>query len=129
VKDTLHKLLVVCCALYLSGAHWVALQTTAWTGMLISRTISTSVSEAVESTFDGQHPCRVCKAISSGKQTEERSQHEFELLKKAGELKFLDVRPLTVFHPRSPVGSVRWSAAIDCLGRGPDAPPTPPPLG
>lgn len=129
VKDTFHKLLIVCCALYLGGAHWVALQATAWSGMLISRSLSSSVSEAVQSTFDGQHPCRVCKVISSGKQTEERSRQEFELLKKAGDLKFVDARPLVVRSPAPLVEPVDWPAFVYCLGRGVDAPPTPPPLG
>lgn len=128
MKDAFYKLMIVCCALYLSGAHWVALQTTAWTGMLISRTLDTSVSEAVESTFDGQHPCRVCKAISSGKQTEERSQHEYDLLKKVGDLKFVDVLPLTVSIPPPTVETAWCPALFDCRGRGADAPPTPPPL-
>ncbi len=129
MKDALHRLLIVCCALYLSGAHRVALQTTAWTGMVIARSISGPLSEAVQSTFDGEHPCQVCKVISSGKQTEERSRQAFELLKKAGALKFVDVRPLTVGLPRPSLESVWWPALVDCSGRGADAPPTPPPLG
>lgn len=127
VKSAFHKLMILCCALYLSGAHWMVLQTTAWTGMLISRSLNASVGEAVESTFDGQHPCRLCEAISTAKQTGERSQKELELLKKGGDLKFVEFR---VIHVPVRLGStpVFWPDLSQPLGRCADAPPTPPPL-
>ena len=123
----MNKMMILCCALYLSGAHWMVLQTTAWTGMLISRSLSASVVEALDSTFDGQHPCRMCEAISSGKQTEERSQKELELLKKGGDLKFVEFCALSV---QPPVGAVPvlWPDLTFPSERCADAPPTPPPL-
>lgn len=128
MKDALRKLLIIGCALYLSGAHWVALQTTAWTGMLVSRSIGSSLLKAVQSTFDGQHPCRACKVIAKARQTEERSQQEFELLKKSEELKYLEVRPLAAGSPVPMLEPVWWPLFVNCFGRGSDAPPTPPPL-
>ena len=127
MRSVLHKLMILCCALYLSGAHWIVLQTTAWTGMLVSRSVNTSVVEALESTFDGQHPCRMCEAISSGQQSEERSQKELELLKKGGELKYVQWCTLSV--PLLWADSmVLWPEWIVSDGRCEEAPPTPPPL-
>jgi hypothetical protein len=127
VRSAFHKLIILCCALYLSGAHWMVLQTTAWTGMLISRSLSASVVEAIDSTFDGQHPCRMCEAISSGQHTEERSQKELEFLKKGGELEFPEFCVLSA-PPRLGAVSVLWPVWVVSIGRCAEAPPTPPPL-
>jgi hypothetical protein len=127
MKSTFQKLLILCCALYLSGAHWMILQTTAWTGMLFSRSISTSVAEAIETTLDGKHPCALCSAISEGKQTEKQSEQNFELLKKAGDLKFLKLVSLET-PSAVRVGSLDWpTLLLRGLARF-AAPPTPPPL-
>ena len=127
VKSALHKLLIICCSLYLSGAHWVVLQTTAWTGMLISRSVTTSVADAIGTTFDGQHPCPMCSAIADGKQTERQSEQNFDHLKKVGDLKFLELTPFRLVH-EGVATCVAWPvSAFDVLTRY-EAPPTPPPL-
>jgi hypothetical protein len=51
------------------GLHWAALQSIAWVGMLISYSHSASVATAVAETFDGEHPCPLCKAIHKAEQT------------------------------------------------------------
>ncbi len=60
--------LVLCLAL---GLHWALLQGIAWTGMLLSFASEGSVIEAVEKTFDGQHPCELCKKVKEGAQDSE----------------------------------------------------------
>lgn len=127
MRSSLHKLLILCCALYLSGAHWVALQTTAWTGMLISRSIATSMAGAIETTFDGQHPCPMCSAIADGKQTERQSEQSFDLLKKVGDLKFLALASVELVHECFANPGVWPVSLFDVLPRS-EAPPTPPPL-
>ena len=49
------------------GLHWVALQTVAWAQMLVSYRQEESFQEAVKKTFDGQHPCDLCKVVQTGK--------------------------------------------------------------
>lgn len=61
-------------ALWLSGGQWVILQVTAWSGMIITRTIERGMGEALSSTFDGQHPCKFCHAIKKAQQGEQRSE-------------------------------------------------------
>jgi len=63
------------------GLHWGVLQTVAWTGMLIHYSHNGPVACAVEKTFDGQHPCPLCKAISKGQQSSSRKP-DFQLAQK-----------------------------------------------
>jgi hypothetical protein len=60
------------------GAHWAALQTVAWTAMLAGNLHSDSFCDAVTKTFDGQHPCCLCKAIAAGKQSEKKTEFSFQ---------------------------------------------------
>ena len=62
-------------ALVLStGLQWAALQTVAWTTMLAANLASQqSLTEAVSQTFDGEHPCPLCKAIAAAKKSEKKS--------------------------------------------------------
>lgn len=57
------------------GLHWALLQTVAWTGMIISYSQDASLLTAVEKTFDGKHPCCLCKTIKQGR-SEERKQSQ-----------------------------------------------------
>lgn len=46
------------------------LQIVAWTGMLFDYSRGNSIAEAVEMTFDGNHPCSLCCAIAEAKEEE-----------------------------------------------------------
>lgn len=67
-------MLVVAALVLTTGAHWAALQTVAWTTMLADNLRSDSFSEAVSKTFDGEHPCCMCKAIAAAKKAEKKSE-------------------------------------------------------
>ena len=67
------KVLVVLALVLTTGLHWAALQTVAWTTMLAANLTTSSVGEAVSDTFDGAHPCPLCKAITAGKKSEKQS--------------------------------------------------------
>jgi hypothetical protein len=56
------------------GAHWALLQTVAWTAMLADNLHANSFHDAVTKTFDGNHPCPLCKAIAAGKKSEGKSE-------------------------------------------------------
>jgi len=58
------------------GLHWALLQTVAWTGMLISYSRDASFKEAVGKTFDGKHPCPLCKAIKKGRAEEKQQEKQ-----------------------------------------------------
>lgn len=67
-----HVLLVVA-LLGALGAPWIALQSVAWGTMLANFARTSDWSEAIQKTFDGQHPCALCKSIERGKKSEKKA--------------------------------------------------------
>lgn len=63
------------------GMQWTVLQSLAWTTMLISRTGETSFVDAVRTTFDGRHPCSICRVVQKGKDAEKKQETNFTLKK------------------------------------------------
>ena len=60
----------LCCAI---GLHWVALQSFAWTSMLIEYSKGAPLCQAIAQTFDGAHPCSLCHIVAAGKASEKKS--------------------------------------------------------
>jgi len=74
----LGKVFVVFALVATISAHWALLQTVAWTTMLADNLQSCSLHTAMAMTFDGQHPCPLCKAIAAAKKSEQKNQVSFE---------------------------------------------------
>ena len=127
MKRFVHKLLLIACALHLSGAHWALLQVTAWTGMLVARSQTEGVAEAVKTTFDGAHPCPMCSAITSAQKEEKRSDAEAPALKELAEIKLVAIATSALPKPAD-TGELHWIDFSANAPRRTDAPPTPPPL-
>jgi hypothetical protein len=125
LKSLLHKVILIACALHLSGAHWAVLQVTAWTGMLVARTQASGVAAAVATTFDGEHPCAMCNAITAGQQ--EEKQTEFPALKAMEEIRLVLADRVTL-PQRHAAGGVVWPDFLMSDLQRTDAPPVPPPL-
>jgi len=71
-------------ALFLvAGGHYALLQTVAWTTMVNDFSRTGSLSMAVEKTFDGRHPCPLCKKIASARSAEEKAPATLKVEKKA----------------------------------------------
>jgi len=105
------------------GLHWAFLQSVAWVGMIVSYSQEAPLSEAVVKTFDGQHPCKLCKQIARGKQSEKKSEYKFELSK----LEFPYAPVSFIFCAPSSFREVRaGDETADLLT---SAPPAPPPRG
>lgn len=68
------KWLVVVVLVCATGGHWAALQSAAWAGMIFSYSQTDSLSVALEKTFSGQHPCKLCKVVEEGKKSERQEQ-------------------------------------------------------
>jgi hypothetical protein len=58
------------------GLHWAFLQTVAWTGMLIRYSQQNTFAEAVSQTFDGEHPCAMCKVVQQGRAAERQQEQQ-----------------------------------------------------
>jgi hypothetical protein len=68
---------------FLAGGHWGAMQTMAWAGMLWNYTQADgSLLSGVKKTFDGEHPCTMCKSIKTAKKTEQSKPVTVVALKK-----------------------------------------------
>jgi hypothetical protein len=89
------KALVVAALVLMTGAHWAALQTVAWTTMLAANLRTQPVTEAVAKTFDGKHPCCLCKAIAAAKKSERKSAATAAMLK----LEFPLLADIIVLNP------------------------------
>jgi hypothetical protein len=72
------KIFLVLALVAMLGAHWALLQTVAWTTMLAGNLQSYSFQVAAEKTFDGKHPCCLCKAIAAGKQSERKTEFSLQ---------------------------------------------------
>ena len=55
----------------ITGAHWSALQTAAWTRMFVGFARSGSLAQAWEKTFDGEHACALCRTVERGKRADQ----------------------------------------------------------
>ena len=89
----LPKLLLVAALTCSIGLHWAFLQSVAWVGMVVSYSQSAPLSEALVKTFDGKHPCALCKQIAQGQKSEKKSDLQLEGKK----LEFLDARQTFIF--------------------------------
>lgn len=66
----LQRIVGVCLLIAAVGGHWFVLQSAAWVSMLVKYSENAPFREAVLKTFDGQHPCKMCKAVAEGKKSE-----------------------------------------------------------
>ena len=71
---TVRGILVGFMLLAITGGPWSVMQTVAWTAMLAGNLRAQCFSQAVTRTFDGQHPCSLCKAIAAGRKSEGKSE-------------------------------------------------------
>jgi hypothetical protein len=81
VPFKLPKIIMVIALACSIGLHWAALQSVAWMTMLVSYSQDSGFSAAISKTFDGKHPCCLCKHIEQSKKSEQKSEFE-PLLKK-----------------------------------------------
>jgi hypothetical protein len=58
--------------LQILGGLWALLQATAWIGMIVQYSERDGLTTGLAQTFDGEHPCSICRAIQDGKKQEEK---------------------------------------------------------
>jgi hypothetical protein len=118
---TFAAIVLLAALLAATGAHWAVLQSVAWARMMAGYSRGASLAEAVRKTFDGEHPCALCKQISKEKSAPKQQEQVCSMEK----LTFLcERRP--VFLPgvrllwNLPANVVRFEALVH-------RPPVPPP--
>ena len=102
------------------GLHWNFLQSAAWVGMVIHYSQDAPLKEALVKTFDGKHPCALCKEIAKGKASEKKSESapagkQFEFLYSPAA--FVFAAPSHCWETCRPNGS------LSSLARTPPVPP------
>jgi hypothetical protein len=61
----------LCCTI---GLQWLALQSIAWTAMIVDYSKHGSLGKAIAEAFDGAHPCSLCHIVNNGKGCEKKSE-------------------------------------------------------
>jgi len=117
------RVFTVVVILGMTGGHWMILQSLAWTKMLADYSRNLSFQTALQYTFDGQHPCKMCKLIQKEKQAS-KTQPQLKRTVEDDETLFCEC-PAAAFSDRScarlPVR--QWAPGL----RARDPPPVPPP--
>jgi hypothetical protein len=67
------KFLVIAALVLTTGAQWTVLQSVAWVGMIVRYSETAPLKVALADTFDGKHPCCLCKAIAAAKKAGQKS--------------------------------------------------------
>jgi len=107
------------------GGQWMVLQGVAWMGMAVSYSIEEgSVASGLSKTFDGEHPCPLCKVVkkASGEKGDSSAPGETGFGKTKVEL-YLNGQ-LALFPP-VPVRMAQVVESEVCVARmiAPDVPP------
>jgi hypothetical protein len=103
------------------GLQWLALQSVAWTTMMISNARQVSFCEAMKRTFDGAHPCSLCHVVNKGKTSEQKrdipaSATQIDIVCVSRAIRLLPRVEEFRYAPRSPrISEIEYS------------PPAPPP--
>jgi len=60
-------------AIAITAGPWGLLQSIAWTSMLANDLRTQSMLQSIVHTFDGKHPCPMCKAIAADRKSNKNS--------------------------------------------------------
>jgi hypothetical protein len=105
------------------------MQTAAWTGMIVSRSLTGGVTLAVETTLDGRHPCKLrlgdCRRSEKGGAAVSKGVKPPQKIRSP---KFVLPRRRKPDSCRNLRRSGHISIVCVLPGGRSDAPPTPPPL-
>lgn len=112
---------VVLALVLVTGGHWALLQTVAWVGMAVSYSQESTLREALVKTFDGQHPCQLCKVVRHGEKAAQnkdapKPMTKLDLFAGSAHSTLLPLPRFLFETNRSPLIAARR-----------DSPPTPPP--
>ena len=113
----------------LAGGQWGVAQSVAWVSMLRDYAKETgSIAQAVSETFDGEHPCELCKQIAMAKADEKKAPELSLLAKRAKAEKGAPVAGDGLSLTRPPVADVTW-VQMNSSSWMPrfERPPSPPP--
>jgi len=107
----------LCCAI---GLQWLALQSIAWTAMIVDYSKNASLCQAIAETLDGAHPCSLCKIVNRGKTAEKKS----DLQSPTPKIDMICVwRTASSLRPFIPFEYTVRASGSSQIGRSPPVPP------
>jgi hypothetical protein len=110
-------IVALCCAI---GLHWIALQSLAWTTMIIDYSKRAPLCQAITQTFDGAHPCSLCHAVNAGKNSEKKS----DLQSPTPKIDMICVsRTACLLRPFVSFEYTACDFSFDLVGQSPPVPP------
>jgi len=104
----------------LIGGHWAILQTTAWVGMVVEYSATFGVQAGLTKTFDGQHPCELCRSIAHHTGAEKKQAASIEF----GKYSSIAQASATILYPPM---RFWYQQLSECLVSGVSRPPLIPP--
>jgi hypothetical protein len=107
----------LCCAI---GLQWIALQSIAWTAMIVDYSKRGSLCEAIAQTFDGAHPCSLCHIVNKGKTTERKS--DLQLLTSKVDM-ICTKRVIILVRPFLGFGYTTTNFSVSEIEQSPPVPP------
>ena len=126
----LRIILVLSGCLHLCGGHYGVMQMFAWGKMIVDYSSEKGVVAGISETFDGQHPCELCKSIAKAKSDDTKlPQTPVKADGKGLELKnFLPAKLADLAKPRSCIfRAAPFLSPEDATLRFLPAPEMPPP--
>ena len=72
MRNKLIQYTVVILLIVLIGGHWFLLQSVAWVAMFNRFSQNNSLATALIKTFDGKHPCQLCKIIEENRKSDRK---------------------------------------------------------
>jgi hypothetical protein len=72
VRSRLPRVFIIVALCLSIGAHWAALQSVAWATMLVQNAKQAPIARAIAQTFDGEHPCNLCKGVAAAQGSEKK---------------------------------------------------------
>jgi hypothetical protein len=108
----------LCCAI---GLQWLALQSIAWTAMIVDYSKQDSICRAIAKTLDGAHPCSLCHVVNRANTAEKKA--DLQLLTAKIDM-ICAWQAISLFRP---FVSVEYTVRDSCSSQIGRSPPVPPP--
>ncbi len=128
-RKALHRvrLVLLLVAALSMGLHYAVIQVVGWVNMTVEYSQTAPLSEALVMTFDGKHPCELCKLVEKelghAEQDDQRAPEKKTELKLPPVVCWVDgIQLLRLSHERLPL--VKWD---DSARYRRERPPLPPP--
>jgi len=115
------RCLALVAVLMICGGHWTAMQAIAWARMLVDYTQRSGVVMAVSETFDGAHPCSMCRAVEKGSSEQKQPDVQASVLK----ITMLQWQPMRLIFQEP--GRIPWRISDWQMSARADEPSVPPP--